>query len=59
MKKLLITIVMVIAFVAVQCEADSILAQILWTGAWLVILFAAGKLAEKYCLTDEEREEQV
>lgn len=59
MKKVIIAIAMLVAFVAIQGEAESLMTQILWSVSWLVILAVAGKLAEKYCLTDEEKEERV
>ena len=40
-------------------EADSATTQILWSGSWLLVCGISGKVFEKYCMTDEEKEEQV
>lgn len=59
MKKVIITIVMLFAFIALFCETQTVLSQILWSASWLVVLIVAGKLAYKHCLTNEEKEETV
>lgn len=59
MKKFLITILALVAFVALFAETNSLWSQILWSSGALALLTISGKLVEKYCLTDEEKEETV
>lgn len=40
-------------------EADSATNQLLWSGSWLLVCGISGKVFGKYCLTDEEKREQV
>lgn len=40
-------------------EAEVAKSQLLWSGSWLLVCVISGKVFEKYCMTDEEKEERV
>ena len=60
-KRILKTICGVVAAISLvlMCgESDILINQLLWTGSWIAVFAIAVKGIE-YCLTDEEKEEQV
>ena len=60
-KRILKTICSVVAAISLVLAggvSENRIMNILWTGSWVAVFFLAAKGME-YCLTDEEKEEQV
>lgn len=59
MKRTVLLIIAAISFILMLGEAETIALQFIWTGGSLAVFAASMILLDKYCLTDEEREEEV
>ena len=57
--KTVLSIIAAISFVMIPAEAESVLAQVLWSCGWMGVLAISVKLLDKYYLTDEEKEERA
>ena len=55
----IVGMVTIISLFLACAEANSAVKQLLWSGSWLLVCGISGKVFEKYCMTKEEKEEQV
>ena len=55
----IVGMVTIISIFLACAEANSAANQLLWSGSWLLVCGISGKVFEKYCMTKEEKEEQV
>lgn len=55
----IVGMVAIISLFLACAEANSATNQLLWSGSCLLICGISAKVFEKYCMTEEEKEEQV
>ena len=52
--KTILLIIAAISLVLIPAEAETITLQILWSGTWMIVLYASTKIFEKLYLKEKE-----